>query len=133
MDGQRLTHSQIKPIRDSLLAAQGGKCALCRTPIKSTDKPVLDHCHNTGAVRGTLHHSCNAVLGKIENSYVRFGLSRMLFEFLAGVGSYMMRHSKGNVTGYIYPTHLTEEEKRIKRNAKAVKVRAAARLQRKPA
>jgi hypothetical protein len=87
---------------------------------------VLDHSHDTGAIRATLHHSCNAILGKVENNAGRFGLSGHIIEFCMGLGAYLQRH-KTNVTGMIHPTHLTDEEKRIKKNTKARKVRATAR------
>lgn len=45
---------------DDMLGAQGGKCALCPTILK---KPHIDHCHNTGKVRGLLCHRCNIRLG----------------------------------------------------------------------
>jgi hypothetical protein len=45
--------------------AQGGKCGLCGDPIG--DKPGhnthLDHCHETGTVRGILCNRCNTGLG----------------------------------------------------------------------
>lgn len=103
--------------------AQGGKCALCGLPGVIKD-PVLDHCHTTGAVRGTLHRSCNALLGKVENNHARFGVSKdALAAFLHGAAAYLQKH-KTNITGLLHPTHLTEDEKRIKRNKAAVKARA---------
>lgn len=44
---------------DRLLAAQGGKCAICRTR-KARD---VDHSHVSGKVRGLLCHGCNVGLG----------------------------------------------------------------------
>lgn len=122
---QRLTHSQITEVRTAQLVAQGGKCALCRLTCKA-DNAVLDHCHTTGAVRGTLHRSCNALLGKLENNAGRFGVLGHFIEFCSGIGAYLMRH-KTNVTGLTHPTHKTDDEKRIKRNKDAVAKRAAAR------
>jgi hypothetical protein len=110
-----------------MLATQNGKCDLCRTPIKATQIPVLDHDHSNGAIRGVLHHSCNAVLGVVENNAGRYGLLGLLYEFCSGLGQYMQKH-RTNITGLIHPTHLTDDEKRLKRNAKAVKARAKKRL-----
>lgn len=45
---------------DQMLVSQGGKCALCP---KELSKPCVDHCHNTGRVRGLLCHQCNIRLG----------------------------------------------------------------------
>lgn len=43
---------------DALLAAQGGRCAICRARPKSK-RLAVDHDHKTGAVRGLLCSRCN--------------------------------------------------------------------------
>jgi len=43
---------------DTLLAAQGGRCAICRARPKSK-RLAVDHDHGTGAVRGLLCSRCN--------------------------------------------------------------------------
>lgn len=40
---------------DEMLAAQGGRCAVCR----QSGKLVVDHDHDTGIVRGLLCRRCN--------------------------------------------------------------------------
>ena len=48
---------------------QDGNCALCFEPLlRSRDKPVIDHDHETGKVRGILHGTCNGGLGKLGDS-----------------------------------------------------------------
>ncbi|WP_461318041.1 endonuclease VII domain-containing protein [Bradyrhizobium barranii] len=51
--------------RDGLLAAQGGVCAMCGAdnPRKGGMDWSVDHCHDTGKVRGILCHPCNAGIG----------------------------------------------------------------------
>jgi hypothetical protein len=43
---------------EALLAAQGGRCAICRARPKSK-RLAVDHDHKTGAVRGLLCSRCN--------------------------------------------------------------------------
>lgn len=50
-----------KPIWDEMLAKQNGCCALCER--EPTD---VDHCHETGKVRGLLCRACNQALGRVE-------------------------------------------------------------------
>lgn len=54
----------------SLLNAQDGKCAICRTTDwRGHQKvPRVDHCHITGRVRGLLCNSCNIGLGHFSDS-----------------------------------------------------------------
>lgn len=67
------------------------------------------------------------MLGKVENNHARFGVSNAnLPAFLHGAAKYLQIH-KTNITGLIHPTHLTEDEKRLKRNKAAVKRRAVAK------
>ena len=49
--------------RQALLNKQGGTCAIC----PSTTKLSVDHCHDTGKVRGILCHTCNVGLGMFHN------------------------------------------------------------------
>jgi Recombination endonuclease VII len=53
---------------DSLLAAQGGRCGICRcTP--QTRRLAVDHAHDTGLVRGLLCSICNHdLLGAAHDS-----------------------------------------------------------------
>lgn len=45
---------------DALVIAQDGLCAICRAPQESL---CVDHCHETGEVRGLLCKLCNCGLG----------------------------------------------------------------------
>lgn len=121
---RRLTASEVKVIRNQQIISQGNKCAICGRPGVADD-PVLDHCHSTGAVRATLHRSCNALLGVIENNWRRFGIGTKpnLFAFLNGTARYLAIHQE-NRTGLLHPTHKTEDEKKLKR-AKAARVARA--------
>lgn len=96
---------------------------MCKLPLV---KPVLDHDHSTGAVRGVLHNGCNALLGKVENNYKRYGV-RDLAAFLYNAAPYLQRHAS-NQTGLLHNTHKTGDEKREQRNAKARATRAARSL-----
>lgn len=53
---------------DSLLASQGGKCALCRSPQHGHTNWHVDHCHATGRVRGILCRNCNLGLGHFKDN-----------------------------------------------------------------
>lgn len=119
---RRLKTTEVATTRAELLAQQGGRCSLCVLPCTPAHA-VLDHDHATGAVRGALHRGCNALLGKIENNYKRYGVPS-LPAFCAGTASYLQRHTT-NMTGLLHPTHRTEDEKRERRNAQARKRRAA--------
>ena len=47
---------------DEMLEAQGGTCFLCNN-LNGGRSLSLDHCHDTGKVRGLLCHTCNVGLG----------------------------------------------------------------------
>jgi hypothetical protein len=48
----------------ALLAEQGGRCRLCKTDNSRDRRPWhIDHCHQTGRVRGILCAPCNKGLG----------------------------------------------------------------------
>jgi hypothetical protein len=49
---------------DVISATQNGRCAICH----EEKKLHVDHCHNTGKVRGLLCHTCNAGIGMLRES-----------------------------------------------------------------
>jgi hypothetical protein len=55
--------------RDQMLARQGGVCAICKTDAPTTKLGwVVDHCHDTGRVRGILCSPCNTLLGAARDN-----------------------------------------------------------------
>ncbi len=54
---------------NSLLASQNYRCALCMTPEpRGRGTFHVDHCHDTGKVRGLLCHNCNTGIGKLGDN-----------------------------------------------------------------
>lgn len=56
---------------DAMLREQNGRCAICFSPQPSGVSLYIDHCHDTGAVRGLLCHPCNAGIGFLEDDVNR--------------------------------------------------------------
>lgn len=52
---------------DALLDEQGGGCAVCGRRPARVASLHLDHCHDTGRVRGILCLSCNQGIGKFRD------------------------------------------------------------------
>lgn len=53
---------------DAMLAAQGGGCAICEIKVDRNGRRLaVDHCHDTGVVRGILCMNCNATLGRMND------------------------------------------------------------------
>ena len=54
------------------ILAQGGKCACCRNQFKmdgtKTERPCVDHNHNTNEVRDLLCGRCNLAAGNVQDS-----------------------------------------------------------------
>lgn len=109
--------------RANRLIEQKGRCALCSQPIAASEA-AYDHDHKTGHCRAVLHRGCNAMLGHIENNMPRHRLTnlRRLVAFLRAIPEYISRDWTDQP---LHPTFRTEEEKRLRRNAKARKARAA--------
>lgn len=116
----RLKASELPAWREARIKANSGACGLCRLPIQ---RPVADHDHATGFLRDAICAGCNSVLGKVENSYKRYGVQN-LSAFLLGAGAYLQKHRTPQ-SSFQYPTHKSEDEKRDLRNKRARIARAA--------
>ncbi len=125
----KLKTSQILPTRVTLLEAQQYTCPLCLKSMKGSGakKPALDHDHKTGYIRDVLCINCNGMEGKVFNLATRGGGSGQGHEWLRRLVAYLDLHSTPQHGGLIHPTHKTELEKRLARNAKARKARAKAK------
>lgn len=64
---------------NELLAKQGGGCASCGSLDFNRAKPVVDHDHATGLVRGILCNDCNLAAGRLADDPVR---ARKLADYL---------------------------------------------------
>lgn len=56
---------------EKILAEQGGACAICRSSSPGNPRIaffVVDHCHETGKIRGLLCHPCNVGLGYFKDN-----------------------------------------------------------------
>ena len=53
---------------EDLQCLQGDKCAICGgdPPVSNKRRLSVDHCHETGRVRGLLCTRCNCMLGWFE-------------------------------------------------------------------
>lgn len=116
---QRLTNSMVIQVRNSLLVAQKGLCAICAIDIKKELKtPTLDHDHETGICRGVLCNNCNGLEGKVKNIANRAKRGGTSLEWLKNLIAYLEHHSKPRTT-MLHPTHRTADEERLLKNKRA--------------
>lgn len=52
----------------SLLSDAGGTCTICNNRFDNSRRAVVDHCHDSGNVRGIICVKCNAGLGQFDDS-----------------------------------------------------------------
>lgn len=62
---------EVAETRKKLYEEQGGIDKLTGIPLEYKDS-VTDHDHKTQYVRGIIHRQVNAVVGKVENMYIRY-------------------------------------------------------------
>jgi hypothetical protein len=48
---------------ENMRSIQNNLCAICENDFTLKKPACVDHNHNTGKIRGLLHHSCNLILG----------------------------------------------------------------------
>ena len=67
---------------EDMFTAQGGKCAICATtePGGNRSRFSIDHCHDTGKIRGLLCVSCNSGLGYFKDNVDRLNAAASYLE-----------------------------------------------------
>lgn len=61
---RRQVYGMDRAAWDALVIAHGGCCAICGDQLV---KPHIDHCHQTGAIRGLLCSACNTGIGLLRD------------------------------------------------------------------
>jgi hypothetical protein len=81
-----------------MLENQKGVCAICKQPETAIDKRsglirqlAVDHCHNTGKVRGLLCTHCNHGLGKFKDDV---NLLQTAINYLSNYSSNKLREKE---------------------------------------
>ena len=120
---RQLRTSEVKSVCDQLVKKQGNKCAVCGKPFTPRDRAVLDHCHDSGFIRGALHNSCNGAEGRIKSKANMGHRGVKSADYVIGLGKYLEKHQTPQYQ-FIHPSHMTDDAKRLKRNAKARAARA---------
>lgn len=120
---RQLKPSEVKGVCDQLVKRQGGKCAVCNKPFTPRDYPVLDHDHTSGYIRGALHNSCNSAEGRVKTKANLGHKGVSAEDYVIGLGKYLELNATPRFN-LIHPSHMTEDQKRLKRNAKARAARA---------
>lgn len=122
----KLATRDIPKVRNRLSMKQKYECPICRCSLAAS-KPTLDHCHQTGNVRGTLCSTCNSLEGRITKTIQRYGKIGHLswhdyITFLENMTGYV-RHHRKNPSGVIHPTYdpVTMAQKPKRRRKKVIK------------
>lgn len=117
---QKIPRSALRATMMAIWARQGRVCPICKKPIDisvmgRSSNYVVDHCHESGEIRGVLHRSCNAAEGKVANAAGQWGAKSTKKEdvivFLESLITYWKNAAKVG-TGMMYPDHKTPEEKK---------------------
>lgn len=86
-DKERQRKFGITPERYSeLLESQNGACAICKQPETATrlgkvKALAVDHCHQSGAIRGLLCADCNTGIGKLKENIDIFNSAIQYLEY----------------------------------------------------
>jgi len=131
-----MSQSDIKKLKEKLYKEYDGKCPVLKKEIPF-DKMVLDHKHKLkseepdkekGACRIHLEFRVNAMSGKIENIFKRYGFHKedlSLPDMLRNIADYLDKGSyrdtyQGKPLYYIHPNEVPRRKKVSKRDLKKI-------------
>lgn len=67
-EDQLIPISDATTAREQLQTLQNGLCVICNSAFSEQNPSHLDHCHDTGTIRGLLCRSCNWGLGDFKDN-----------------------------------------------------------------
>lgn len=115
----KLKSSDLAKYRKLQWEAQGKICPLCETEIPLEDV-VLDHDHDSGHCRRSLHRACNTAEGKIKKDFIRY-ISGKGLDFKRALENLLNYLKEDYTQNPIHPTELTPLEKELKFTNKRLK------------
>ena len=117
---KRITHSKIPILRAKFAKKQKGKCPICERKLSRLIN-VLDHCHTTGYLRGTLCNNCNGLEGKLSGLLNRLDVGKIGFDRL--LENLANHRSADNLrTKWIHPAAETLVESKARKAKRARKL-----------
>ncbi|MEG2886403.1 MAG: endonuclease domain-containing protein [Aurantimicrobium sp.] len=126
---RKLTRSQLNALKYQLIEKVKA-CPLCGKPFSGMEPKnvVVDHDHMTGEVRGVLCRGCNGAEGKVANAAGRWAGLGMDYAKIVPWLEKLVKYLRQEGQGVLYPTHLSEQEKKQKAgNARLQAAQAKAR------
>jgi hypothetical protein len=123
----KLKTKDIKTIRDSMLKEQGGIDPIANVTIID---PCLDHCHQTGVVRGVLDRRVNSWEGKVKNSFARTGVKKLGADYIESLKRLIV-YLEADRPKIIHPMFKTLAEKKIAMKKKSRNRRKKSNAKRK--
>jgi hypothetical protein len=83
---------------EQMLATQNGVCKICKGPPVGRPTLAVDHCHDTGRVRGLLCSNCNTGIGCLQEKPEIFAAAIMyLVEHNQAFKQLGMNPATGNI------------------------------------
>ncbi len=118
---KQLKHSDIKQIRELLAENQGNVCPICEREFTEKIAKNLDHCHESGKIRGVLCRACNSSIeGAFRSKWVRSGLSKDV-DFRQILFNLYLYLDPDSHYGMLHPTHSQKPKKLQKRSYQELK------------
>lgn len=91
------TYGLTRAQYDAMVLASNGRCSVCGSPPESKSGRLhVDHCHQTGKIRGMLCRRCNTAMGFMKDDPWRF---------LSAIAYISIHHGKGLIPA---PKHISD-------------------------
>jgi len=71
----QMSQKEIKDLRELLATNNDNLCPLCEQ-VFDVGEMALDHCHESGQIRGTICKRCNSLEGIFRSRWVRSGVAK---------------------------------------------------------
>ena len=124
---RKLKAKEVVDVKKELIVAQGFKCPLCGSSLRNRDfsKIALDHCHDSGYIRGVLCMGCNRVEGIVKKAITQWGRTtgnKAQVSYIRNLSKYLELHGKTPIKLF-YHLHKTEEQQLELKKKRAAKKR----------